>query len=1099
MNLHRILLSLLLISAVGIACAQNGTLITGRVWSADEPEGLVAASVCEVDGDGRIYAATLTDINGDFSLLVTNERHSLAISYVSYTKQTLAIGSRRRFEVVLEDAGLLDDVVVTGTRMTSGGGLSVPEREFSGAMQRVSTKDMEGLSVPSIDDALQGRIAGLDIVMNGGDLGSGSRMRVRGVTSINAGNEPLILLNDIPFESNMTAGFDFATADQEQFATLLSISPDDIEEITVLKDGAAAAIWGSRGANGVINIITKKGVTGPTRINYSYRLNGSYQPAGTPLLDGDDYTMLMKQAYFNRNQEDCNIPEYSYDRSAFVNAYGTATDYENFNNNTDWVDAVRKFGWTHDHNVNVSGGGEKAKFRASLGYYTQTGTVLEQELNRFNTRLNLEYNVSSRLMFETEFALTHTVNDKTYYDGSDDGLLSIAYKRMPNASIYRQDAKGENTDAWFTISQSSQLNGDQKNLRNPIALAREASYMQTDMRIMPTFRLQYDLLEPTATRRLRYKGYVMFDSQDTRDEKFLPSTLTADNWNSSNVNKGYARESESLTIYTDHNITWQPDLGEKQSLLAYAGWQMDMSTSRYQEMEKYGLPTVQGGDMNLDGHLGAFGSGKSQGRSMAYLLRAHYFLLDRYVLDATARWDGSSRFGSSHRWGFFPAVSGKWLLTSEPWMEKTEGWLSEMALRVGWGVTGNRPGSEYLHYSRYNSYGSSYIDLPAVKPATLQLSNLRWERSSSYNLGFDVSLFDFRYTLQANVYHRRTADLLFSNQSIPSSTGFGSLSYINAGTMDNDGWELAFSTQNMIRRGDWTVDLTLNLSNYRNTIITLDDNVLSSYNPDFAYGNGEYLSRIQIRNSYGSIYGFRYLGVYQYDKYQPDDPDATCPIVRDKDGNAVFDSFGATVPMMYAYGTSVATRFRGGDAIYEDINGDGSIDELDIVYLGNSNPKLDGGFGATIRWRRFSINSFFNFRVGSKIVNYARMYEENMYSTNNQSIATNWRWRKDGDDTAIPRALYQQGYNWLASDRFVEKGTFLRMKQLTMMYNFDPAVVKHAGLNAANVSLTLNNMLTLTRYTGADPEVAVGGLGVAGDYNRTPRSRYFTFNLSLGF
>ncbi len=1099
MNRLRIAITSLVMCVATVVMAQRETIVTGRIWSDDEPEGIISAYVHEVDGYGRVYASAVTDFNGNFSLGVKNTDHKLKVSYISYKTQMLSIGNKRKFDIKMQDESVLKEVVFTQSRFVAGGGLSIPEREYSGAMQRFNTKELEGLSVASIDDALQGRIAGLDIVANSGDVGSGTKMRIRGVTSINSNNEPLILLNDIPFESNIEAGFDFNTADEEQFANLLCISPDDIEEITVLKDGAAAAIWGSRGANGVINIRTKKGTTGPTRVSYSYRLSGNYQPKGTKLLNGDDYTMLMKQAYFNRNQEDCNIPEYSYDRGSFINAYGSATDFENFNNNTDWVKEVSKYGWTNDHNLSVSGGGDKAKFRASLGYYRQTGTIIKQGLSRYNTRLNLEYNVSDRLKFETDFALTYTDNDKTYYDGSDDGLLSIAYKKMPNVSIFRQDALGNDTPEYFNINQSSQLNGDQKNLRNPVALGRLASYQQTSMRIMPTFRLQYDFIEPTNEQKLRYQGYVKFDSENVKDNKFLPRELTSENWNSGNVNKSYNKEAEAMTIYTDHNITYQPNLGEDHSLLLYGGWQMDMSRSKYQEFERYGLPSTTGVDMNLDGHISAFGSAKGEGRSQAFLLRAHYFLMDRYILDVTARWDGSSRFGSNNRWGFFPAVSTKWLISSEKWMEDTKSWLSELALRLGWGVTGNRPGSEYLHFSRYNSFGSSYIDMTAIKPSSLRLSNLKWERSTSYNLGVDVSLFNSRYRLVGNIYHRSTDDLLFSNQSIPSSTGFGSLSYINAGTMDNNGWELEFHTSNMVKRGPWTLDVSVNLSNYRNTIKSLNENVLNGYNPDFSFTNGSYLSRLQIGNSFGSIYGFRYLGVYQYDKYQPNNPTATCPIVRDANGNAVLDSRNQTVPVYFAYGTSSAYQFRGGDAIYEDINNDGTIDELDIVYLGNSNPKFDGGFGATLRYKRFSLNTFFNFRVGSKIVNYARMYEENMYSTNNQSIAVNWRWRKDGDMTEMPRALYQYGYNWLASDRYVESGSFLRLKQMTLMYSFDPKRIKKAHMTTLNLSCTLNNMLTLTKYTGADPEVSVNRTGIAGDNNRTPRARYFTFNVTVGF
>ena len=259
----------------GLLAQNGGVIVTGKVYAEDEPEGFIGATVIEQDKNGRIYSSALTDFNGNFSLKIKNPNNSLNFSFVGYKKLTVSIGNKRKFDVKLESQNVMKEVTVKASKLVGGGGLAIPEREYSGAMQKFNTKAIEGVSVASIDDALQGRIAGLDIVANSGDLGSGSVMRIRGITSINSNSQPLILLNGIPFESNIDASFDFASADQEQFASLLCISPDDIEEITVLKDGAAAAIWGSRGANGVIDITTKKGVTGPTRVSYSYRFSGS--------------------------------------------------------------------------------------------------------------------------------------------------------------------------------------------------------------------------------------------------------------------------------------------------------------------------------------------------------------------------------------------------------------------------------------------------------------------------------------------------------------------------------------------------------------------------------------------------------------------------------------------------------------------------------------------------------------------------------------------------------------------------------------------------------------------------------------------------------
>ncbi len=1096
----------MLLAVTALAAQAQGVMITGKVTTTDGE--CIGATVVEQDKGGRIVSSAVTDINGNFSLQLKNPDNSLKVTYVGCKPQTLPIKARRRFDIKLnDDSQTIAEVQVKGRKRTSEGGFSIPVREISGAQQTISMKTFEGMSVASVDEALQGRIAGLDIVGNSGDLGSGSSLRVRGTTSINSNSEPLILLNDIPFDSQVDASFDYNTASNDDFATLLSISPDDIEEITVLKDGAACAIWGARGANGIISIKTKKGVTGPTRVTYSYRLSGSWQPKGMEMLNGDDYTMLMKQAYFNRNQDESesNIPEFNYDQNF--------SEYEQYNNNTDWVKEVSQFGWTHDHTLAISGGGEKAKFRASIGYYSQTGTVIEQKLDRLSTRMNLEYQVSDRLKFTSDFSMTYTNNNRNYeqqdpYDSYKTmGLLDVAYRKLPNVGIYRQDANGNDTDVYYNILPTSNLASSQQDLLNPVAVAHLARNVQKNMRVIPTLRIQYDFIEPTDNQRLRYNGYVTFDIENYKIKRFLPKEIVPKTWLNEWINRSEEQENEGLTIMTDQNITWMPDLGADHSLMLYGSWQMTSGNSQNQQFTTYGSPSESITDATAGGNINNLNSELGQWRSMAVLGRLHYAYQGRYILDATIRWDGSTRFGPGNRWGSFPSVSGKWIVSDEKFMSSFQKWLSELSLRAGWGITGNMPDREYLYFARYNGSwstgGNNYNGTPTIKPSSIELTNLKWERSTSVNLGLNLGLLDDRFYLDLNVYHRRTEDMLFKDQRIPSSTGFGSLSYINAGTMDNDGWELNVNTNNLINIGKFTIDLNANLSNNKNTIRALDENVLDSYNGEFDYNNGNYLTRVQTNNSFGSIYGLRSLGVYQYDKYSekevPGVSGPNAPVVRDKNGNVVFDSYGEPVPMYFAYGTTNSRRFRGGDAIYEDVNKDGTIDELDVVYLGNCNPKLNGGFGFTIRYnRRLSLTCFFNFRYGNKVINYARMNAENMYTNDNQCVSVNWRWRKDGDITNMPRALYQDGRNWMGSDRFVEDGSFLRWKQLTLNYQFDPKTIKKIGLNTASLYFTLNNILTWTKYSGVDPEVGYDDKGICADWSKTPRSKYFTFGITIG-
>jgi len=1076
-----------------LTAAAQATTVRGTVYD-EFNEPLIGAVVHEVDSKNRVYNSVSTDINGEFSLPIKNQNNKVRVSYVGYTPVELPI--QPKMEIHMDSQTQLGEVVVTASKVMDDGTMPIPLREISGAIQSINTKEFEGLSVSSIDDALQGRLAGLDIVAASGDLGAGSSMRIRGAGSINSNTTPLIVVNDIPYESHVDESFDFANANQEQFASLLSINPEDIEEITVLKDGASAAIYGARGANGVIMIKTKRGVKGPPKVQLLYKFSGHRQPKGRQMLNGDDYTMLMKQARFNVRQDenDSDIPEFSYDRSDMARYY-------NFSQNTDWVDEVTKYGFTNDQTINITGGGDKARYRVSLGYYDQTGTIIAQHYSRISNLMNLDYQVSDRLRFSTEFQLTYSKNKKNFQDDDFAGgmsLLDIAYKKMPNVSVYEYNAAGLQTGDYYFIPRSSAIDNNQKYLPNPVALANLAKNDETSIRIIPTLRLQYDILDPNKTR-LRYTGYVQFDIENKKIEKMLPRQFTQDGWMDYDLGRVYNRDAESLNIQTKHDLLFVPKIHEDHSLMLYAAWELTSGNSQYQYFKKSGVPDgIE--DATQAGRFLEEASERGQWRSMAYMGRLHYSFLNRYILDATIRRDGSTRFGPGHRWGTFPAVSLKWIISDEPFLQSQSSWLNMLAIRPGYGKTGRMPDSEYLHFARYVS-GGTYIDIPSMRPESVRLNNLQWETASSFNIGADFAFWDYRINADANIYWEKDANLLFQNQSIPSSSGFSRLDWINGGSMNKTGWEINIYTNNLIKIGDWSFDVNANFANSTGKITSLLPSILNDYNSQYGYNNGEYLTRIQEGNAYGSIYGFKYKGVYQYSEYQ-EGREGSCPVVHDAGGNIVRDANGNPLYMYFNYGGSHQYKFQGGDAIYEDINHDGNIDELDIVYLGNCNPKLTGGFGFTVRWKQLSLNAFFNYRYGNKIINRARMNAEAMENSNNQSIAVNYRWRKEGDLTEMPRAHYNGdvvAYNTLGSDRFVEDGSFLRFKYLTINYAFPKELLTPVRLSSLNLYLTLNNLCTWTKYTGVDPELSPDSRGICYDDSNTPRSQYFTLGVTVGF
>ena len=1094
-RLYRILGLIILscqLSIINAFAQQAGDVISGTV--VDDFGPVVMANVVEIDAANRIVASTVTDINGNFSFRVKNVKDKLRISFVGYKTQTFRF-DRTHYEVTMVDATQISEVTVTARRRTDGAGLQIPIDEISTARQSIDMKEFDGLAITTVDEALQGRIAGLDIVANSGNLGSGTSMRLRGVSSINGSSEPLIVVDGNVWETN-TNNFDFQSANEEKFAELLNVNPEDIESISVLKDAAATAVWGSQGSNGVIEIKTKRGTRGQTRVNYSYRLTGTYQPNGYEMLNGDEYTMLLKEEYFNPSLSDASsdIPELNYNPSF--------SEYEMYNNNTDWLKEVKKVGWRQNHYLALTGGGEKAHFRIGAGYDHETGSIIEQVLNRFTSRVNLDYFVSDRIKIETNIALTYTKNKKNNGD-----LLSIAYVRMPNLSVYEQDRNGNDLEDYYSMlpTVSSQLR-DQLDHKNPVALAHLASNDETSYNITPEFKLRYNLLglEEDKTR-LAYEGKVVFNIFNRYEDQFMPLSLSTRGWNDTNnreSNRTTASSSKSLGVTTTHTLTFTPAFKNKDHVLTMMlRGQLTSGTSSDQRTVSWGLPSGSITSPAAEGIIQDISTGSGQWRSIYFTYSAHYAYKARYMADFTVRRDGCTKFGDNQRWGNFPAFSLRWNISKEPWFIKALPFVSMLSIRPGWGISGRQPGSEGLFFSKYRN-GSGYLGEGSIYPQNIQLRNLKWEQKETYNLGTDFGFFNERITGNVELYWQYTTDLLMASRGIPTSSGYSTLAYQNVGDMKNIGWEFNLNGNRIIRYKKFSFDVNVTFANNKNQITRMDETCLASLNHEFDRNNGSYLSRVELNRAMGSIYGFRYKGVYQYSDYTPTEipgvsgPDA--PVVRDENDVVILDENQMTKPMTFCYG-SVNYEFRGGDAKYDDVNHDGQINELDIVYLGSSLPKFTGGFGFKLNFGRLTWNNQFNFRYGNKIINAARMRAENMYSNNNQSRAVNWRWRVEGDVTDIPRALRQTGYNWLGSDRFVENGSFIRLNYSQLSYSFDPRVIKKIGLTQLSFYLSANNLFCLTKYSGADPEVGYGSMGVVTDGAKTPRAKSFTAGITVVF
>ena len=1082
--------------------AQKSARISGTITS-DAEGPLIMVNITERDNSNRIIEACQTDFEGNFSMVVKNTSNVLEISYVGYKTQRVEIGSRTVFNIKMVEDNMLDVVDVVAEQRTRTGGLDILEREMTHATQKISMDEMDGLSFASVDEALQGQIAGLDVVFNSGDVGSGTQMRLRGNSMLEGDATPLIVVDDNIFEVD-EGTFEFENATNESFAELLMINTEDIAEIEVLKDAASCAVWGSRGANGVIKIKTKRGKRGPTRVNFTYKFKDKWTPSGYNLLNGDDYTMLIKQALFNVNQVGVDIPELNYDQ--------TFPEYQNFNNNTDWVDAVSKHGYRNEYNLNLSGGGEKATFRISGAYSNETGQVIGQDLNSFSSRLALDYYVSARIKVIADFAFSYTKQRRNTMD-----LLYNSLLMMPNMSIYAQDSLGNNTDQYYAMLKypsPNQLQSTMQGRKNPVAVGDLAQYHTENYSINPQITFEYNLLglEDNETQ-LKYRGMVNLNASTSSGSVYTPAALSTDDWTSTEKNQSQANDSKSLGFTTRHQFVFTPYLGSSDHYMTMnAQFELSTSTGNSQNSTAVGLPTGNISSSTIGAKLTGSGTSKWESRNISFVYDAHYSYKSKYSLRLAVRGEGNTAMGDDRKWAAFPSISARWNIIDENWMEWAKPYLSMLSLRPGFGMDGHAPGRN-VTFNSYSAYDYSYLGMAGFQMDGIRLTDLRRSDKREWNIGSDFGFFSDKLTGSFNYYNGTTYDNIIGNYRLPSTTGYSSLAYKNSGTVRNSGWELNMNLNNVKLAQDFTMSMYFNIGNNYNEILELEEAYLEEKNGKYEQPqNSKYLPRVQVGNPSGAIYGFRYKGVYRYsyknwEKALAEEEagrDGTCPIVRDAEGNVVYEANGQPKKLVLFYDNEEGKsfyEFKGGDAIYEDINHDGTINQLDIVYLGNSNPAAQGGFGLTFRYKKWSLRTSFTYRWDVDVVNSSRMAFENMSSFDNQSVAVNWRWRKEGDITEIPRAVNgsSTAYNYLGSDRYVEDASYVRLSYVQLSYAFEPSLLKKIGIKSLNLYASADNVYFWTKYTGLEPEVANGGEGIAYDNTKTPRPRSYTISLSVGF
>jgi TonB-linked SusC/RagA family outer membrane protein len=1060
--------------------AQTKFIISGQIIDKDDTEPLIGVNVVEIDKDGRFISGTTTDLDGNFALAVSNRNATVQVSYLGYATQVFELAGRNKLNVTLEQESIrMEEVVVTADKLGNDGIISIRDRAT--AVSRLEMVEMNELMTSSVEEMLMGRLGGVDIAAISGDPGAGVNIRIRGTASLNARNEPLILVNSIPYDANIDDNFDFGTADVERFGNLIDVAPEDIESIEVLKDAASTAIWGSKAANGVLSIKTKRGFKSSPIFSYTFKITRSEEPDPIPMLNGYEYPKLVTEAHYNRTLP--NDPSYLPD-----------PEDKNYAQNTNWIEEITRIAYTLNNNFSVRGGGDKTRYDVSAGYMSQEGTVISTKLDRINLRAALDYDLSNKIRLKTDIMFTRYDQDATYdWDNwdykhtNDDGtdfdktVRTIAYKKMPNMSVYERDTANNILGNYFTPANTIQ--GNAKEMYNPVAFANLGKHNRTQDNTRALFNIKYQIIE-----NLVFESTITMDFFDQKRKKFLPYKAigySIDDDISNQANEEFLKKNNLQTINQLYYSTSIKGRHEISALLRLRT--EDESSKRYNiKTSRSASPFLQEATGNVD--IVSLESASSTFRSLSTYGQLHYKFDDKYIVTLGLNFEGTSKFSKDSRWGTFPSVSVAWRINKEPIINQIRA-INDLKLRYSWGVSGNTPWGNYLYFNSYEAKSDfSYNGIAGVRPEGIELTSLKWENIEQINPGLTLSAFNYRMTLEADYYIKTTSDLYLDRFNIPTYTGYAKIAR-NSGIMENRGWEI-LTNITFVKKEKLNIQATFNMSSNENIVIQMPENYSLEYGN--MLNNGNYNINIEPGNSIGGFYGYEYLGVYK---------DNTELVALDINGNQIYDI--GDIPLEMIHGSGYV--FQQGDAKYKDQNYDGVIDELDLVYLGDLNPDLMGGFGPRVSYitkiGEFVVNGFMYFKLGQKIINQTRMDTENMYFDDNQSVAVNYRWRRPGDETDMPRALNLDGYNWMGSDRFVEDGSFLRLKTTSFSYIPSDKICKRLNLKELRIYTTAYNLFTWTEYLGQDPDVAQPSDPkiLPKDNSRTPPSKQIIVGLNITF
>lgn len=923
---------------------------------------------------------TQTDFDGKFSMRVINQNATLVISYMGFVTREENVLNRPDIAIVLqEDASRLDEVVVVGYGTQS-------KRNLTSAISTISSEELEDRPATNIGYSLEGKAAGVQVIRPSGKPQAGFSIRVRGTTSITAGNDPLYVIDGVPGLS------------------VFDINPDDIDSVTILKDASSAAIYGASGANGVVLITTKKGKNQKPTLSFQMYGGVSEVIHKLDVLNRSEYIDLMQEI-------------------------GQVTNWDKYTADTNWQDKMFRTANSQNYQLSLTGGTESTKYYLSGSWTEQEGVVIQNSLNRYNFKMSLDQKINDHVTVGStiNFSKMYDRNVEDNLGSNSSGVIMTTLTSSPVIGLY-------NEDGTFTA------NPLRMSFHNPAAFVLGTDTDYNRSRVFGNIYLEIDFLKDFT-----FKSIVGYDESHGKYNYFLDPFRT--DWG--RTNKGIAQLSfdENILWNLQNTLKYDKGFGEH-SVEALVGSITSQVTSegsftQTKNFSGISVPTVNGGSVIEE----ASGS-RSKKTNVGFISRLNYSYMDKYLLTANFRADASSSFGPDNKWGYFPSVSAGWRISDEGFFGDSNT-INDLKVRAGWGQVGNDGIDPYAWYGQIGA-GYNYIlggkVQSGIAPYTPGNRNLKWETTTQTNIGLDASILNNRLSFTADVYRKITEDLLL-DKPIAFSSGFtGALQ--NIGKIKNEGLELSISSKNLINKFKWETDF--NISFNRNEVVDIGGQVIQIGGID----NREEAAIIKEGLPIGTFWGYKSLGV---------DPD--------------------TGMIMYETGE------------------DGELNDDDKMKIGDANPDFSLGLTNSFNYKQWNLSIFITAKVGNDIFNATRIETEAMLDFRNQSATVLDRWKKPGQITDVPRAVSDDVSNSRISSRFVEDGSYTRLKSATLSFKLPENVLKNLSLQSASIYVTGENLLTFTKYSGYDPEVSAfsetGGFGI--DYGTYPQVREIILGLKFSF